>query len=302
MDTSELQRQVANLSANRVDFSSSVTPASPPVPTLRQRASERGESVKETTWTNQHTSPGGEGKEEEGREEKRAEERGYSGLLRRKTGQTDAGWVEGSINSFAAGASTLKSAAVQHWDCWCWSVFVSLCMWPMGQCHDIQWFFCTFLLHEQNMATARASVTDIRPRQLSQVCKELCRPRRVEQMLFSRSLLTLSYALLINLRCCENPINPSTCRSKRSQVVNFFAVWSQPPMRSWFFAVSQSQPPAPNVYKLICRCEEVGSESLRASFTRYTFTALPSGSPVWSQPPHFTARLRFHRLILWRGT
>ena len=48
---------------------------------------------------------------EEGREEKRGEERGYSGLLRRKTGQTEAGWVEGSINSFAAGAPTLKSAA-----------------------------------------------------------------------------------------------------------------------------------------------------------------------------------------------
>ena len=26
-------------------------------------------------------------------------------------GQTEAGWVEGSINSFAAGAPTLKSAA-----------------------------------------------------------------------------------------------------------------------------------------------------------------------------------------------
>ena len=42
MDTSELPRQGANLSANRVDFSSSVTPAPPPVPTLRLRASERG--------------------------------------------------------------------------------------------------------------------------------------------------------------------------------------------------------------------------------------------------------------------
>ena len=41
-DTSELPRQGANLSANRVDFSSSVTPASPPGPTLRLRASERG--------------------------------------------------------------------------------------------------------------------------------------------------------------------------------------------------------------------------------------------------------------------
>ena len=68
-----------------------------------------GETVKETTLTNQHTSPGCEGKEEEGREEKGAEERGD--LLRRKTGQTEAGWVEGSINSFAARAPTLKSAA-----------------------------------------------------------------------------------------------------------------------------------------------------------------------------------------------
>ena len=42
-----------------------------------------GENVKETTSTNQHTSPGGEGKEEEGREEKRGEGRGYSVLLRR---------------------------------------------------------------------------------------------------------------------------------------------------------------------------------------------------------------------------
>ena len=41
MDTSELPRQGVNLSANHVDFSSSVTPASPPVPTLRLRASER---------------------------------------------------------------------------------------------------------------------------------------------------------------------------------------------------------------------------------------------------------------------
>ena len=49
MDTSELPCQGANLSANRVDFSSSVTPAAPPVPTLRLRASEWGESVKETT-------------------------------------------------------------------------------------------------------------------------------------------------------------------------------------------------------------------------------------------------------------
>ena len=32
-------------------------------------------------------------------------------MLRRKTGQTEAGWVEGSINSFTAGAPTLKSAA-----------------------------------------------------------------------------------------------------------------------------------------------------------------------------------------------
>ena len=70
-----------------------------------------GENVKETTWTNQHTSPGGEGKEEEGREEKRGKGRRYSVSLRRKTGQTEAGWVEGSINSFAAGAPTLKSAA-----------------------------------------------------------------------------------------------------------------------------------------------------------------------------------------------
>ena len=42
MDTSELPRQGANLSANRVDFSSPVTPASPPVPTRWLRASERG--------------------------------------------------------------------------------------------------------------------------------------------------------------------------------------------------------------------------------------------------------------------
>ena len=49
IDTSELPRQGANLSANRVNFSSSVTPASPPVPTLRLRTSERGESVNETT-------------------------------------------------------------------------------------------------------------------------------------------------------------------------------------------------------------------------------------------------------------
>ena len=32
-------------------------------------------------------------------------------MLRRKTGQTEAGRVEGSINSFAAGAPTYKSAA-----------------------------------------------------------------------------------------------------------------------------------------------------------------------------------------------
>ena len=42
MDTSELPRQGANLSADHVDSSSSVTPASPPVPTLRLCASERG--------------------------------------------------------------------------------------------------------------------------------------------------------------------------------------------------------------------------------------------------------------------
>ena len=36
---------------------------------------------------------------------------GYSVSLRRKTGQTEAGWVEGSINSFAAGAPILKNAA-----------------------------------------------------------------------------------------------------------------------------------------------------------------------------------------------
>ena len=42
MTTSELPRQGANLSANRVDFSSSATPASPPVPTLRLQTSERG--------------------------------------------------------------------------------------------------------------------------------------------------------------------------------------------------------------------------------------------------------------------
>ena len=70
-----------------------------------------GENVKETAWTNQHTSPGGEGKEEEGREEKRGEGRVYSVSLRRKTGQTEAGWVEGSINSFAAAAPTLKNPA-----------------------------------------------------------------------------------------------------------------------------------------------------------------------------------------------
>ena len=58
-----------------------------------------------------HISPGCEGKEEEGKEEKRAEERGHSGLLRRNMGQTEAGWVEGRINSFAAGAPTYKSAA-----------------------------------------------------------------------------------------------------------------------------------------------------------------------------------------------
>ena len=74
MATSELPRQGANLSANRVDFSSSATPASPPVPILRLQTSERGESVKETTWTNQHTSLGCEGKKGEGKEKKRAEE------------------------------------------------------------------------------------------------------------------------------------------------------------------------------------------------------------------------------------
>ena len=42
MATSELPRQGANLSANRVDSSSSATPASPPVPILRLQTSERG--------------------------------------------------------------------------------------------------------------------------------------------------------------------------------------------------------------------------------------------------------------------
>ena len=42
---------------------------------------------------------------------RREQKSGYSGLSRRKTGQTEAGWVEGSINSFAAGAPTYKSAA-----------------------------------------------------------------------------------------------------------------------------------------------------------------------------------------------
>ena len=70
-----------------------------------------GENVKETTWTNKHTSPDGEGKEEEGREEKRGEGRRYSVSLRRKTGQTEAGWVEGSINSQYGG----KSAQLCLW-------------------------------------------------------------------------------------------------------------------------------------------------------------------------------------------
>ena len=49
-----------------------------------------------------------------------------------------------------------------------------------GQCHDIQWFL-RFFCASRKMATARASVADIRPWQLDQLREELHRPRRVEQ-------------------------------------------------------------------------------------------------------------------------
>ena len=55
MDTSELPRQGANLSANRVDFSSSVTPASLPVSTLRL-PSCLGAGVKVSTKQHEQTS------------------------------------------------------------------------------------------------------------------------------------------------------------------------------------------------------------------------------------------------------
>ena len=113
METSEPPRQGANLSTNRVDFSSSVTISSPPVPTLPLRASERGESVKETIWTNQHRSPGCDGKEEEGREEKRAEERGYSGLCT---------WEE--IRGQTLFSSLLSSSLLSQLGDVCWFVHV----------------------------------------------------------------------------------------------------------------------------------------------------------------------------------
>ena len=77
MATSELPRQGANLSANRVDFSSSATPASTCFTSSPHSSAVNlgGESVKETTWTNQHTALGCEGKKGEGKEKKRAEEK-----------------------------------------------------------------------------------------------------------------------------------------------------------------------------------------------------------------------------------
>ena len=75
--------RAANLSANRVDFSSSVTKCRVQVPTLFGCVPRSGdESVQETTWTNQHTSLSCEGKEGKAREKKRVEQGGIPGPRR----------------------------------------------------------------------------------------------------------------------------------------------------------------------------------------------------------------------------
>ena len=54
-----------------------------------------------------------------------------------------------------------------------------------GQCHD-HWFFALFS-HEQKMATAHASVADIRPWQLGKSHEQFHRPSSAEQMAFTSS-------------------------------------------------------------------------------------------------------------------
>ena len=75
-----------------------------------------GESVKETTWTNQHTSPGCaffEGKEEEGspgREEKRAEERA-GGFVEKKNGSNRSGLGRGHHQQLRRRSANIKKCS-----------------------------------------------------------------------------------------------------------------------------------------------------------------------------------------------
>ena len=117
MDTSELPRQGANLSANRVEFSSSVTPASLPVPTLRLRALERGWKCQRNNMNKPaHVSRwwgwGGRG---EGREESRRA--GVKRFVEKKNGSNRSGLGRGQhqqLRSRSANIEKCSGRSAQH--------------------------------------------------------------------------------------------------------------------------------------------------------------------------------------------